>query len=184
MVPAGGGGDGSMDDMNGGQSGDGDSVDGMDPGTDNGGTDDGAGGDGSDDASGDLPVAFRLDGVWLDNGRNVIVEQNGTTVSAMYFSEYLCDLNGGPVPVNEDPLPGADVESTFFNFEGTLSAGEEVLPGDIIMGQVNFCIYGNDDRVNGFALADMMLTVVDQETLTGEWFTEEFFGTLTLTRQQ
>ena len=49
------------------------------------------------DDSGELPTAFRLDGVWDDNGRHVIVEQNGVEVVGNYFTERYCDLDTGPV---------------------------------------------------------------------------------------
>lgn len=175
---SGGGGGSSSDMMDDSLADDGDTVDGE------GEADGIPGDDSSDDASEDLPVAFRLDGVWDDNGRHVIVEQNGTTVSGMYFSQYFCDVVAGPVPVNEDPSPGANVFGTFFDFEGMLSAGEDVLPGDTITGETSFCRFGNDDDSDGLDLAAMTLTVIDHDTISGEWNTVDLSGSIHLTRQQ
>ena len=140
------------------------------------------------DDSGELPTAFRLDGVWDDNGRHAIVEQNGVEVEATYFSEYICDLDTGPVPVDEEPAPGADTESTFFDFGGTLNNGEGVLPGDVITGQTSICLYGS---TRGIVLADFTLNVVDEDALSGEWEYDsdgdgepDYAGSITLTREQ
>lgn len=138
------------------------------------------------DDSGELPVAFRLDGVWDDNGRHVIIEQNGIEVEANYFTERFCDPEIGPV---DEPTPGAD--STFFDFRGTLNNGEDVLPGDTITGEVTTCRYGFDSGNNGFVLADMTLVVVDEDNMSGEYEYDEDgdgepdrFGSFTVTRQQ
>lgn len=142
----------------------------------------------ANDDSDDLPTAFRLDGVWDDNGRHTIIEQNGVEVQANYFSEYICDLDTGPIPVDEDPAPGANTETTFFSFGGTLNNGEDVLPGDIITGKTSICLYGS---INGIILADLTLTVVDENTMSGEWEADsdgdgetDYSGSATLTREQ
>ena len=138
------------------------------------------------DDSGELPTAFRLDGVWDDNGRHVIVEQNGVEVEGNYFTERYCDLENGPVDE-----PGPNTDSTFFDFSGTLNSGEDVLPGDIITGEVNTCRYGFESG-NGFVLADLTLNVVDENTMSGEWESADddgdgepdFTGSISLIRVQ
>jgi len=152
-----------------------------------GGTDDDAP---PDDPSGDLPVGFRLDGIWDDNGRQARIEV-AEEVVAVYVVERFCDRDNGPVPIGEEPAPGADVQNTFFDFVGTLINGEDFLPGDTITGDVNICRYGYDDGVNGWVLAPFTVTVVDENTLSGEWNYDsdgdgepEASGSLLLTRQQ
>lgn len=133
-----------------------------------GGNDNGTAENDNGDDSGELPTAFRLDGVWDDNGRHAIIEQNGDQVTANYFSEYICDTDNGPVPVDEEPEPGANTESTFFNFSGVLSSGEEVLPGDLLTGETTICLFGFDG-VRGLQVAEMTLQVIDENTISGEW---------------
>jgi hypothetical protein len=142
------------------------------------------------DDSGDLPTAFRLDGVWDDNGRHVIIEQNGDEVAANYFSEYICDLDSGPVPVDEEPTPGSETESTFLDFRGVLSSGVDVLPGDLITGETSICLFGFDG-MRGLALGEMTLSVVDENTISGEWeydgdgdASSVLSGSILLTREQ
>lgn len=168
----------------GGGTGTGDNGDGGPPPNQNGNSDN----NGSSDDSGDLPTAFRLDGVWDDNGRHTIIEQNGVEVQANYFSEYICDLDLGPVPVNEDPAPGANTATASLDFRGTLNNGEDVLPGDIITGETSICLYGS---INGIVLAHLTLTVVDENTMSGKWEADsdgdgatDYSGSATLTRVQ
>lgn len=151
-----------------------------DPDADNNGND-------SDDSD-DLPVAFRLDGMWEDNGRPIVINQNGAQVVATYSFAYICDLDTGPVPLSEVPDPGANTDSTFFNFDGTLNNGEDVLPGDIITGETSICLFG--DR-SGIVLADLTLTVVDENTMSGDWEIDadgdgelDYAGSIMLTREQ
>jgi hypothetical protein len=152
---------------------------------DSGANDNGSDGNDNDD-SGELPTAFRLDGVWDDNGRHVIVEQNGVEVVGNYFTERYCDREDGPVDE-----PGSNTDATFFDFRGTLNNGEDVLPGDLITGEVNTCRWGFESG-NGFVLADLTLTVVDEDTMSGEWESADddgdgepdFIGSITLTREQ
>jgi hypothetical protein len=166
----------------------GDNGDGVPPAGDNvdsdgGGTDVGTDGGAPDvvnDNSDGLPVAFRLDGSWLDNGRETHIVTTGSQVRATYVSKFLCDRDTGPVGPNEEPAPDADLDATFQNFTGTLSRSGNVLPGDTITGTTSTCRSGytaeqqqQSGLPNGLVAAPIVITVADENTLQGVWYDSE-----------
>jgi len=165
-----------------------DNGDGVPPAGDNadsdgGGTDVGADGGAPDvvnDNSDDPPVAFRLDGRWLDGGRETRIVTTGSQVRATYVSKFLCDRDTGPVGPNEEPAPDADLDTTFQNFTGTLSRSGNVLPGDTITGTTSTCRSGytaeqqrQSGLPNGLVAAPIVITVADENTLQGVWYDSE-----------
>lgn len=65
-----------------------------------------------------------------------------------------------------------------------------MLPGDTITGETSICNYGRESG-NGIALAALTLTVVDENTLSGEWEFDrdgdgepDASGSIVVTRQQ
>jgi hypothetical protein len=146
---------------------------------DGGGTDmipDG-GADGVNDNSDGPPGAFRLDGSWLDGGRETRIVTIGSQVRATYVSKFLCDRDSGPVGPNQEPAPDADLDTTFVNFTGTLSRSGNVLPGDTITGTTSTCRSGYTEAQqqqsglpNGLVAAPIVLTVADENTLQGVWY--------------
>ena len=165
----------------------GDNGDGVPPAGDNadsdgGGTDvaiDG-GADVVNDNSDGLPVAFRLDGSWVDHGRETRIVTTGSQVRATYVSKFLCDRDTGPVGPNEEPAPDADLDTTFENFTGTLSRSGNVLPGDTITGTTSTCRSGytteqqqQSGLPNGLVAAPIVITVADENTLQGVWYDSE-----------
>lgn len=129
------------------------------------------------DNSDGLPVAFRLDGSWLDGGRETRIVTTGSQVRATYVSKFLCDRDTGPVGPNEEPAPDADLDTTFENFTGTLSRSGNVLPGDTITGTTSTCRSGytteqqqQSGLPNGLVAAPIVITVADENTLQGVWY--------------
>lgn len=164
VVVTGGGGGATVDD--GGGSGDG-TDDGA--GNDNGNTGGSDDGGATDDDSDQLPQAIFLDGIWDDNGRRVTVTVTQDVVEAYYVEERYCDRESGPTDE-----PGDNTDSTTVDFGGTLSNGEVVLPGDTITGTspeggIITCRWGYEDGNDGFVFADFTLTVVDENTMSGEY---------------
>jgi len=166
----------------------GDNGDGVPPAGDNadsdgGGTDGGAdvvNADVVNDNSDGLPVAFSLDGSWLDHGRETRIVTTGSQVRATYVSKFLCDRDTGPVGPNEEPAPDADLDTTFQNFTGTLSRSGNVLPGDTITGTTSTCRSGYTEEQqqqsglpNGLVAAPIVITVTDENTLQGVWYDSE-----------
>jgi len=165
----------------------GDNGDGVPPAGDNADSDGGgtdvvadSGADGVNDNSADPPVAFRLDGSWLDNGRETRIVTTGSQVRATYVSKFLCDRDTGPVGPNEDPAPDADLDTTFEDFTGTLSRSGNVLPGDTITGTTSTCRSGytaeqqrQSGLPNGLVAAPIVMTVADENTLQGVWYDSE-----------
>jgi len=166
----------------------GDNGDGVPPAGDNadsdgGGTDGGAdvvNADVVNDNSDGLPVAFSLDGSWLDHGRETRIVTTGSQVRATYVSKFLCDRDTGPVGPNEEPAPDADLDTTFQNFTGTLSRSGNVLPGDTITGTTSTCRSGytaeqqrQSGLPNGLVAAPIVITVADENTLQGVWYDSE-----------
>lgn len=98
------------------------------------------------------PPVIDLSGRWEDNGREVIIRQEGSEVIAEYVEPYpLCDPQDGsePQPYEKD-------------FEATLS-------GDSLTGEVTVCNWGESwGSEIGIQQADMRLGVsADGDTLTG-----------------
>src|SRR5262245_43344180 len=84
---------------------------GQQPGDGSGNNDGGGGGGigGNDgDSNGDRPID--LNGLWIDNGRQVQITQNNATVAARYVVPYVCD--------HRDGTGGTD--STDVDFDATL----------------------------------------------------------------
>ncbi len=132
------------------------------------------------DNSDDPPGAFRLDGSWLDHGRETRIVTTGSQVRATYVSKFLCDRDSGPLGPNEEPAPDADLDTTFQNFTGTLSRSGNVLPGDTIMGTTSTCRSGytaeqqqQSGLPNGLVAAPIVITVADENTLQGVWYDSE-----------
>jgi len=132
------------------------------------------------DNSDGLPVAFRLDGSWLDHGRETRIVTTGSQVRATYVSKFLCDRDSGPLGPNEEPVPNADLDTTFQNFTGTLSRSGNVLPGDTITGTTSTCRSGytaeqqqQSGLPNGLVAAPIVITVADENTLQGVWYDSE-----------
>ena len=132
------------------------------------------------DNSDGLPVAFSLDGSWLDHGRETRIVTTGSQVRATYVSKFLCDRDTGPVGPNEEPAPDADLDTTFENFTGTLSRSGNVLPGDTITGTTSTCRSGYTEEQqrqsglpNGLVAAPIVITVADENTLQGVWYDSE-----------
>ena len=167
----------------------GDNEDGVPPAGDNadsdgGGTDvvadsggDVVNDDGVNDNSDDQPGAFRLDGSWLDHGRETRIVTTGSQVRATYVNKFLCDRDTGPVGPYEEPAPDADLDTTFQNFTGTLSRSGNVLPGDTITGTTSTCRSGytaeqqqQSGLPNGLVAAPIVITVADENTLQGVWY--------------
>ena len=162
----------------------GDNGDGAPPAGDNadsagGGTDVVADSDAdvANDNSDGPPGAFRLDGSWLDHGRETRIVTTGSQVRATYVSKFLCDRDTGPVGPNEEPAPDADLDATFVNFTGTLSRSGNVLPGDTITGTTSTCRSGytaeqqqQSGLPNGLVAAPIVITVADENTLQGVWY--------------
>jgi hypothetical protein len=175
----------------------GDNGDGVPPANDNGGgvplAGDNAGSDGGGTAGGTNggaagvndnsdgpPGAFRLDGSWLDHGRETRIVTTGSQVRATYASKFLCNRDTGPVGLNEEPAPNADLDTTFENFTGTLSRSGNVLPGDTITGTTSTCRSGytaeqqqQSGLPNGLVAAPIVITVADENTLQGVWYDSE-----------
>ncbi|MFH1109022.1 MAG: hypothetical protein V1790_07505 [Planctomycetota bacterium] len=121
--------------------------------------------------------AFRLDGSWLDHGRETRIVTTGSQVRATYVSKFLCDRDTGPVGPNEEPAPDADLDATFESFTGTLSRSGNVLPGDTITGTTSTCRSGytteqqqQSGLPNGLVAAPIVITVADENTLQGVWY--------------
>jgi hypothetical protein len=114
--------------------------------------------------------AFRLDGVWDDNGRRVRITQAGTSVSGEFIGDYYCDLERGSLHGEETPQPDANVQTTKDDFTGTLSGTEEVAAGDTITGEVVVCRWGGS--APGIARVRLELTVEDANTLRGEYIAD------------
>jgi len=166
----------------------GDNGDGVPPAGDNADSDGGGTDDGADvvndnvvnDNSDGPPGAFRLDGSWLDHGRETRIVTTGSRVRATYVNKFLCDRDTGPVGPNEEPAPDADLDATFQNFTGTLSRSGNVLPGDTITGTTSTCRSGytaeqqqQSGLPNGLVAAPIVITVADENTLQGVWYDSE-----------
>lgn len=129
--------------------------------------------DNSDDPRG----AFRLDGSWLDHGRETRIVTTGSQVRATYVSKFLCDRDSGSVGLNEESAPDADLDTTFEDFTGTLSRSGNVLPGDTITGTTSTCRSGYTEEQqqqsglpNGLVAAPIVITVAHENTLQGLWY--------------
>jgi hypothetical protein len=133
----------------------------------------GGGGSGPRDAGVDSGAApIHLDGTWSDNGRAVVILQDGSGVTGTYHTALVCDLDNGAQPPGTMPAPGANVETTTEDFTATLSNGPDVHVGDTLTGSITTCRHGYepDSGVrNGIVYADLKMTVTDANTLSGEW---------------
>jgi len=104
-----------------------------------------------------------LNGVWADNGRLIVMVQNGLSVSAAYIEERICDHQDGS---------GATTRYRF-DFNGTLA-----LEGDVwtLSGEeFGVCGYGHDDPSrNGLILTDAQAVVsTDFNTISGDWYNSD-----------
>jgi hypothetical protein len=137
--------------------------------------------------------SFRLDGVWDDAGRQVVLVQAGTEITGTHVEQFVCDLDGGPVPPGEAPPDGAETQATFLYFRGDLDGQEAVLPTDTVVGEITICRFGlpsGADPGSGLQTTPITFTVVDAFHLTGSWQmddnndgTPEASGSITLIRQ-
>lgn len=109
-----------------------------------------------------------LNGLWIDNGREVQIVQSGDQVVATYVETYLCDHSDGTGATSE----------TVHDFSGVLS-------GRVVSGETNTCIYGNTPYPAGLRLAPFTLTVsADGREMTGTWYSvvDEGDVPITITR--
>lgn len=98
-----------------------------------------------------------LNGVWVDNGLDIVIVQNGYSVSASYIDEKMCDDRNG----NISPYP--------YDFSATLQqeGGAWQLSGKTIV-----CSYGKDNP-NGTGPKETDIKIVlsqDQSSLVGDWY--------------
>ena len=98
-----------------------------------------------------------LNGVWVDNGKEIVIVQSGFSVSASYIETKMCDDRIG----NITPYP--------YDFNATL---EQVDGAWQLNGKTIVCGYGQDNPTGtGPQATDIrMVLSADQSSLVGDWY--------------
>jgi hypothetical protein len=113
--------------------------------------------------------AVDLTGLWDDNGRQVLISQSGSSVTATYVEPYVCDHQDGTGQTSE----------TDIDFTATLD-------GRTLRGEINTCSFGSENPLGvGIKPAPFTVTLSDDSReLTGTWYSEldETDVPLTITR--
>jgi len=98
-----------------------------------------------------------LNGVWVDDGNDIVIVQNGQSVSAAYVEPKMCNDQNG----NTSPYP--------YDFSGTLQQVSDVWQ---VNGMTIVCGYGKDNPTGtGPQTTDIkMVLSQDQSSLVGDWY--------------
>ena len=102
---------------------------------------------------------------WDDNGHQVQLSHQGSSVTATYVKPYVCDHRDGT----------GQKSDTTMDFTATLDC-------DQLVGQTSLCRYGKGNSP-GITTTDMQLTVNEDGTqLSGSWKGAQGGGSITLKR--
>lgn len=105
----------------------------------------------------DFPVVHNLNGPWEDSGREALIMQTGSQVTALYKNPFVCDHADGTGQTSETDL----------DFNATLA-------GDTLTGETSVCFHGfSDPSKNGIRIANFTATVnADDTQIDGTWYNE------------
>lgn len=103
------------------------------------------------------PSFPNLNGVWVDNGKDIVIVQNGYSAFASYIEPKMCDDQIG----NITPYP--------YDFSVTLQQADGAWQ---LTGKTIVCSYGQDNP-NGTGPQETDVRMVlsqDQSSLVGDWY--------------
>lgn len=107
-----------------------------------------------------MPGVPDLNGVWIDNGRPIVIVQNGFNITAAYIEERECDHQDGTGAVSRYHH---DFNATLFQEDGAWKLTSDNMAA---------CGWGYEDHsLNGLQLT-MMEAVLSEDfnTIVGDWF--------------